>query len=666
MRNDTPCSNCRIRRRKCVYRPDSTICERCAKIHLECIPIDDPDLNDDDVENEYNYARLQYWQNQILQLETEMEKLSEAIRQSTIAQQQALPLPSSNLNTPPDFSRSTTPSEYSESVCSASSETSTSVTTMSINDLQQQQTHWELSVVDGRLRLESSIKNLQELYIYSQASLRYLSPFAGLFEKERVYFEPTSASIALAPFRFISRSVAGKPRKRLAITHEPLSCNYRAIIDTLVMEYIKHSNPSVGLIHVPTFLAHYRSLQDPMKCSLTLAICVDAIVSPRIHTNMSPAERRNLAEIFFLKCKDMVYDMPDDPTKKLQISMTITFLQQYLADGLIQYDESRRLATIGYLICKDIEPLYSDRSSTPLVARIMFQRHYIYHQAFIRLCDMVLDDKTDYRFTPIELETAPDEPLITRKYISVYNHFLRFASSSFSAMVMQQINCNVHGVPGELSLDLILQFEPVARQWWADLPDELRPFEDPYSPEALGNIENIQEPTQTLVLAFIHTLTTIFHSCLLHPRHLSNDSGITKDVLEAIQQRAFTTSVRSSEIMIFALRRNLELVTDSLPLPFDFLMQLLHALCNVTATSEVQFPPKVQAAFHKCFAIIDSFLPSGHHVPTSLSLLEVFMRTKKRSPLNMYEEYPLPGYALVADIFDTSLERLRNHFRRTP
>ncbi|KAI7860512.1 hypothetical protein BDC45DRAFT_494593 [Circinella umbellata] len=693
MRNDTPCSNCRIRRRKCVWRTDSNICERCAKIHLECIPIDDPSLSDDDTENEYKLARLQYWQNQVSQLETEMQKLGKALRESSQAQkqqqqqqqQQQRHKPTTfldnnnNLNTSSDLTYSTTCSEYGESsssmssYCSGSSPETSSTISIKYEqqeeeeEQQQQQSEWTLCVVDGHLRLEKAITSLQELYSFSQASLRYLSPFSGLFQNERVYFETKSASLALAPFRLISKFVAGKPRKRLILTYEPLSWNYRSIINKLVMEYVHRANVNIGLIHVPTYLTHYHSLKDPMICPLTLAICVDASISPRVQSDMPPSERRTIAEFFFLKCKDMIYDMmDDDPAKKLQIVMAISFLVQYLGDGLLQYDESRRLATIGYLICKDIESIYMDNSQAPLVARIMFQRHYLHHQAIIRLCDLVLGDKVDYRLTAIDLETAPDEPLATRKYISLYNHMLRFASEPFSSTLMHQINCNVHGIPGELSLDLVLQFEPVARQWWGSLPDELRPCEDPYAKDVFDVIEDIQEPTQTLVFVFIHVISTIFHACMLHPRHSDNDSATTKEVLEAIRERALKTSVRSSEIMILALQRNLELENESLPLPFDFLMQLLHALCEVTSSFEVQFQPRVQAAFHKCFSIINSFLPSGHHVPASSSVLEIFVKTRQRSPLSLYERYPLPGYALVADIFDTSLERLRKHFGTTP
>ncbi|KAI9253429.1 hypothetical protein BDA99DRAFT_519755 [Phascolomyces articulosus] len=673
MRNDTPCSNCRIRRRKCVWQPNSNICERCAKIHLECIPIDDPNLSDNEAENEYKLARLQYWQNQVAQLEAEMQKLGQAIRESSSQQQLQLkqqPIPLTfHINNDTDVSHDIKYSSLSSPCAEASpsssasyfSESSGISSTTSADD--QQQPEWTLSVIDGHLRLETNITNLQELFNYSQASLRYLSPFTGLFQQERVYFETKSASIALAPFRLLSRSVAGKPRKRLALTYEPLSYNYRTIIHKLVMEYVHRANINIGLIHVPTFLTHYRTLKDPMTCPLTLGICVDASISPRVHSDMTSYERRNIAEIFFLKCKDMIYDMTDeDPAKKLQIVMAISFLLQYLGDGLLQYDESRRMATIGYLICKDIEPVYMDDSQAPLVARIMFQRHYVHHQAVIRLCDAVLGDKVDYRLPAIDLEVAPDEPLVTRKYITVYNNMLRFASSSFSNTLMQQINANVHGVPGELSLDMILQFEPVARQWWASLPGELRSCEDPYSDEVFDTIENLQEPTQTLVIVFIHVLSTIFHACMLHPRHLNDDSAATKDVLEAIREKALKTSVRSSEIMIIALRRNLELENESLPLPFDFLMQLLHSLCKVTSSFDVQFQPRVQSAFHKCFTIINSFLPPGHHVPASSSVLEVFVKTRQRSPLRFYEEYPLPGYALVADIFGTSLGRLRKHF----
>ncbi|KAI8148318.1 hypothetical protein BJV82DRAFT_591666 [Fennellomyces sp. T-0311] len=545
MRNETPCKNCRIRRRKCVWKPNATICERCAKIHLECVPIDD--LSDDEAENEYNYARLQYWWNQVAELEGEMEKLGEAIRQSLPTR--ALPLTADVMDINGDAMSTTSSDSGSSSTSSSSSDDK----------------EWTLSVVDGHLRLETGISNVQELFRYSQASLRYLSPFIGLFQKERVYFDTTAASIALAPFGFISRTVAGKPRKRLAITHEPLTINYLATIEQLVMQYIQYNNPNIGLIHVPTFLKHYRSLKDPMACPLTMAICVDATVSPRVNAGLSPAERRTLAEIFFRKCKEMMFDMPDDPDQKLQFAMSITFLQQYLTDGIIQYDESRRMSTIAYLICKDIEPIYSDRSRAPLVARIMFQRHYIFHEAMIRMCNMILEDKVDYKLPQIELEVAPDELPVTRKHITVYNHLLRLAASPFATLVMEQINCNIHGVPGQLSLDLILQYEPVVREWWAGLPDDIRPCEDPFSRDTLGVIENIVEPTHNLVLTFVHTLTVIFYACMLKPRHMHSDTATTEEMLEIIRQKALDTAVLSSEIVIFALRRNLDLVTDSLP-----------------------------------------------------------------------------------------------------
>ena len=61
-----------------------------------------------------------------------------------------------------------------------------------------------------------------------------------------------------------------------------------------------------------------------------------------------------------------------------------------------------------------------------------------------------------------------------------------------------------------------------------------------------------------------------------------------------------------------------------------------------------------------------TLIPPDHNVPISSSLLVSDQQSISRSQYEIYEQYPLPGLALLSDTFYSSLNRLAQKHLRVP
>ena len=76
--------------------------------------------------------------------------------------------------------------------------------------------------------------------------------------------------------------------------------------------------------------------------------------------------------------------------------------------------------------------------------------------------------------------------------------------------------------------------------------------------------------------------------------------------------------------------------------------------------------------FQLLFMIKDNFnqrkvelLPADHEVPSSASLLLSLLENPNQPLMDLYEQYPLPGYAMLSDVGCTSFSQLDQHLRAT-
>ncbi|KAI8140086.1 hypothetical protein BJV82DRAFT_227776 [Fennellomyces sp. T-0311] len=631
MRCKNPCKHCRKRRRKCIYEEYESSCQMCAQIGIPCVP-SRPNEAIRPVRD--GNEQLQSLRDQITGMETDMDTLEEVL--DVLPQQLSK---HDNDNHVP--------------------------------------LSWKLSVQNGRIQLESRIETIEELLLYNQASIQYLSPLHGLFKREHMLrFESVSVSIAVASTGIVARHIVNSRQSNhiRRITYNNPTYDdvyYRAQIDRLVPLYLDRYNCYVGLIHGPTFLEYYRHLEDPLSSPITLAVCIDAIsyFYPQLE---SPLEMRQVAEFFYQKCRDALLDMYDDPNHRLEAIIVTTLLTQYLPDVLLEYAEARRLVTIALLVCHDLK---ESRQRFSVMEKVMLNRHWHILQAYECYFTFILDGTFDFsalRMTEVE-ETVmlDDEPDMMRQYITSWRNVIQLVASPYINAVMQKLSGVVHGHCCELSLDMILQYEDVVRDWWSKLPKESRICEDPFiwSPVVQQAVDEAHSSTEIIPFAFLHALTALVQSSMLKPRILSASEDIPyasgsnddSNIIHVLRENAISRTLQSTQVLVHVLKKTLEIDIEAIPLSFSYMIVTFHSACNVVNyCKDARLPENTRETLRYCFEQLSSLVPRNHQVPSNVSFLEAFItRFMEPCPLEVYETYPMPGYAFLSEMFDVCYKKLR-------
>lgn len=300
---------------------------------------------------------------------------------------------------------------------------------------------WQLSVINGNLRLETPIKSMEELYQFSQASIRYLSPFHHLFLKKSFVFECNTSHILAETLHLtariqMTRRSSSTNASPLRLIQSPSNhINYGPIIDDLVNIYMRTPNcPLAPVIHIPTLRQYYNNLADPFSSPIIMGICVNVMSSSGSYKHLSAEERRQLADFFFEKCHDLLFDIFDDPTKRLDTLATISLLYHYLTLVRLWLSEARRLATIAHLIVKDILSSGLDKELSN-VEQVMLQRQRMLSDYMLYNFTILIDGhtKSPFEITPfsMHLHVLDDEDEAVKSSIRTINHVFRLCRSRY-------------------------------------------------------------------------------------------------------------------------------------------------------------------------------------------------------------------------------------------
>ncbi|KAI8144729.1 hypothetical protein BJV82DRAFT_57342 [Fennellomyces sp. T-0311] len=622
-----PCKTCKLRRKKCV-RINKAKCDRCTKLQIECLLSDDnfDDLDDDSLTAQDGNSELQSWRADVARLNSEMQQL---VTMRTNLQ-------------------------------------------YSVTDQRESGMQWQLCITDGAMRLEKPITTMEELLAFTQASIRYLSPFTGIFKPMSLRFESTSISISLGLTTMIQRQELLKPRNKCfaKLVYDDIDISnltpedYRDIIDHLIPLYLNRHICVMGLLHVPTFLEYYNSLDDPLDDAVILAICIDALVNLRNVLEYSPIKKRILAETFYGKCKDLLFDLYNDPNRKLEVVFTTSFLQTYLGDVVLNNLEASRLTTVALVLCAELQ---NDPSiKMPTIQRVLFKRHCLYLEANNRLFRMIHEDKVDFTLPECvsELEILDDEPEKTKVYMMLYNHVLRLLGSRYITTLMGKVNCIFLGQHCEITLEDILMFEPIVNEWWSSLPKEFRLCDDPFDPDAYKLVMQDVPTKQSLPFAALHMLTCAICSSILQPSVLpSQESIVTFDVIQSMRKQLIVLSLNSCRVLVHALKANWNTGTSDIPsFSFGVMLYAHYCLEKIARCNDTPFPQDLLDFFKEIVDMkLGSVIPVGHEVPPSFSLVVTSLENSKVSPYDVYEQYPFAGDALVVDVMRTSISQLEQY-----
>ncbi|KAG2226566.1 hypothetical protein INT45_005052 [Circinella minor] len=629
---------CRSRRRKCLWELGQEKCERCLESGINCVPCERTSSNAGIQDG--NKQLLEWWE-RTAELEETLDSIDHELYQSTKA-----------------LTTRTSTNESMSGILDREDQ----------KERQQRQPEWTLTVVNGRVRLESSIKNFEELIMYHQASIRYLSPLAGLLQRESLRFEGLSASVAIASTGLVIRYTHHTPR-HIIVKELPYQFidSYREEIDHLITLYMARYNACTGYLHERSFLDYYRRLKDPLTSPVVMAVCIDAIAYFYPQLRYTPLEKRQLAEFFYGQCRDMLLDMYGDPSRRMEIIMTSSFVMQYLQDVLMQYAEARRIVTVTLLICHDLDKDDEAQRKMSEIERVLLRRHYMSLRLWGRIIDIFLEGV--FNFSNIEYcggQVLEGESYAVPQYLCMWDYIVRFVGSPYITDIMKQISLAVHGEPYELSLDMVLHFEIELQEWWKSLPDYFQICDDPLTSTAYKALDTVTSSVVLLPFAVLHSTTALIQSALLKPPVIigDNSSTATDDMIRVIREKAISLTLISIKVLVYIIKRNLEIDVEAIPLSIGYMMGTLHAVCSVVDNCEdIQLPAEVLDILFRCYTQINSLFPPGHSIPPSSSSLESFLATFKKNPIGLYYRFPMPGYAMISDVFHTCFNQLERGFR---
>ncbi|KAI7853563.1 hypothetical protein BDC45DRAFT_510556 [Circinella umbellata] len=680
MQPTSPCRVCRLRRRKCVWEENETKCNRCTKLDIECVPTDEKKIarEHEELMPQDGEEQVEDWIHDVQQLELELQKM--------------------------------------ESMTTASTEYHF------LSKPSNEQHEWQLSIVNGYLRLRTTIQSIDEMKMYTEASLRYLSPFSDLFNNKNtsILFESRSFSIPIISSVVIQRNAIQKQRalsytkkhyqhqtsnnddrsSRTSqnggdnIESDGFSCplmDYRSVIEYLVPLYLEHKIPYNGFLHIPTFQKYYNELRDPLTNPVILSMCVDALVSLPQVTRYSTMERRMLAELCCYRCKQILFEMYDDPVQYgLEIVMTTSFLQVYLMDVTLNYIEARRLTTVALLICDEFLNGPYHKGEMTVVDNALYERHRLSLEMSNRTFDIFFESRMDYRVKNgcnfIELVILDDELQVTKDYIRFYNHLIRLVCTPHVSVLLGKINSTFFGESCELFLEDILAYKPIVLDWWKSLPAEYRLCDDPFDPAACTKYSEKKLPATTLFpFLAVHMLNNFISASLLHPRFKTslsrsegcsekiNDNPIANSVLQSLREELVELAKNTSRVLIYILKRNCARDgtgwTSSASLSSCVIVLILYGLEKLANCPDIEYPYELLYLFKKIMnKQIKTLFPPDHTVSSSSSLLAAYIVEELKdtknskiltpSPLEVYEKYPFPGSAQLNDIIMTSLNQL--------
>ncbi|KAI8141088.1 hypothetical protein BJV82DRAFT_620770 [Fennellomyces sp. T-0311] len=624
MARNHPCRACRKRQKGCIWKRNSNVCLLCSKLKVECTPADESSDDDQDIlPREYNIKTLEYYHYQITQLENELQRME------------------------CDLVRCQDKQRKLENI------------------------EWKLSIEQGQLKLHTAIRNFEELIMFSQASLRYLAPFENIIKTTLFRFENRAlTTITQTVCRVFSQAMTQRLLKGQILYSSPKSMPYtlpqiRKIMDDLIRLHLRHNNRKMPLLHAPTFLQQYNNLADPFSSPLVLAICVNTICTYRgLQKRYSAVERRQLGEFFCHRCKELLADTFDDPDRKLETIFTITFLIHFITFVLLKPRESRRFVTIAYLLCKELESDFSEIKE-PTVMSVLFQRHYFFIQRAARLVNHVIDGTIPpVPFPSIQVfEKIPDEDEVTCMYIDVYNHILGFFQKPFVKNVISFAD----NPATDISLEMIFHCDRAIHEWYDELPPQLRLCEDFNAEDTQDAVMKNTSQAAALVFAFVHYNMLRVYVCLVNPKPLSPDDVVqnSKDAIQMLSEKAISQVLRSCDLVLSTLLRIINHFKEDIPpLTFELMSRVIHGLVTVASCSSTKIPSSLQCKFFECTHAIHALMPSDNKIPPALSPLKAFMETRQQGDLQVYTQYPLPGAALILDLFNMFCADLQSHLGR--
>ncbi|KAI8064622.1 hypothetical protein BC940DRAFT_305528 [Gongronella butleri] len=631
MKRTKPCDNCRRRRRKC-QATDKKECVRCERLGIVC---------------SFNPALL-------LAQQALKEEIEEEDEEDVMAEVDG----DDELN------------ELYQHVVDLEQE---------MHELHQEhqamrrvaktRTQWQLSIVNGQIRLETGIHTLTQLLALLQEprSVRYLSPFdqssvpfqlaanksflrlvtgqlaqRGLYNETAHTFNDAQPP-PFAPWPAITSGAVADPFADINIrdTHGPsitAESSPAEIIHKLVHQYFHCYNVVLPLLHRETFMAYFEKCQERAKDELdplaahgpvTLALCAYMSITCCRHLHMGLHDRRSLAESFYIQCQDRLYDILDDPAhcKQLEAMITINMLLKFLFMTL-RLKEARKLISIAVLLATELRKAQSRLSH---VEKVIAQRHAIYANVFFGIieyfCSRRMDDIPG---SDVPLEVLPDECPTTQKCLVSYQYFCKLVLHPVFKQMVKHARRIVVGELVQIDVDIIVGFESWYDQWWQQLPSNLKYCDNPFDVSIKSRLLLVDCPVKLMLHAGLLSVCCGLYTMLAFPRNCNSTTSAV------IQGKSRQMALKCCDLLL-AIDSCVRRISPYCGFSSEYLIRVYDSLCvlsDMPTAGDQDFNGQIKAFIQECFTRLTPQITTNQVLTAD----------------NNYHNAPLPAYHLILDI----------------
>ncbi|CAO3656090.1 unnamed protein product [Mucor fragilis] len=543
-------------------------------------------------------------------------------------------------------------------------------------DLQQEKAlikkepRWDIRFVDGELRLETEIRNLEDLLLYGQSAIRYLSPFGNTFQAKSLLFERKSLSFVKTAMQLVTISydmtnpdAASSPKaisRRFSIG-VPAFLKPQSLVRRLIDNYFSCFNDTLPILHEPTFMEHVWGLENPMEDPVVLAVCTGAAVVTCKHNFLNSSEKRYFSEYFFELCINKLVDMFDDPDKALEsvliINLTLPFMMQTL-----RVSEAYKWVSLATLLCKNLQtenPGYTQGGpSLPPMIRIKYaliHRNSVLCSCAMAMIDFVKNDRrNEIEPYDVNFDILPDESRKIKNMLVMFNHMLGLSLHPSFIVVVTQARQLAAGDVAELSFEEIIRYEETVIEWWHNLPNELKMCTEPFNLTKEA-VERETDVRKILMASYVHTITLSIQGCLIRPKPQRN----VENVYNIIKDRAIYLAMHSAD-MTLLLMKQIEKLDDFCYSPSKLIVRSIDSLMSLLQVPDDAMAKMAQQKLSEYMHVLTKEVLPDHQVPPSASPYCMITAAPKgvTPPVTeLYKNFPLPGEALVFDVVRTTVER---------
>ncbi|KAI8093825.1 uncharacterized protein BX664DRAFT_330660 [Halteromyces radiatus] len=446
------------------------------------------------------------------------------------------------------------------------------------------------------------------------------------------------------------------------------------LVDTFVHRYFQCYNPTMPVLHERTFMTHYNQRRQARSRGhdqsnfvvfveedlLTLALCCFMSVSNCTHLGLTTEQKRIYGEYFYNRSRPLLDDMLDDPCphRRLEALISLAMLYKFMALTL-RLKEIRQLSTLGLMLAVELSKLASkDDNTFDQVEKVLVQRNTLMQSIVFGMVEYLFVQRMDdIGITKVNLQTLPDESPKTLSMVELYCSLFNMTLQPDFAVMLTQARRLAAGQMGHLSLEAMIRFETLCLDWWKNLPKKWRYCDNPYDISAIPIIEQCEEEEALATHVYILTMTVGVYSCLIHP-YQSEDEQVSG----LIQMRAMEMTMASCELLL-AVSDRLKLISNICGFTCDYIMRVFDSLqallLHCQKTRNDMNVELIMKNISRCFEDFCSLNPvTPFSYTESTSTLSHMESVDGKNLISVYNQYPLPGHALIYDLATSSIKKL--------